>query len=55
MRMAEHGWEQLRIHGVPKNRDEREKQEQDDVEDEEDLRYDVEPVGMVGYLVEHDG
>lgn len=41
------------MHKVPECRDESEEQEQNDVKNEQDSRNDVEPVGMVRYLVNH--
>lgn len=51
MRMVENDQNELREHGVPEDRDHGEEQEQDNIENEEDVRHDVEPVGMVRYLM----
>jgi hypothetical protein len=53
--VTQYGRDQLREQDVSQNRDEGEQQEQYDVDDEEDLRDDVEPVSVVGELVDHDG
>ena len=55
MRMPKHGWEDLRVHGIPQTRNEREEEEEHQVQHEEDLGNDLEPVSVVGQLVQQDG
>ena len=52
--MTEHGWKHLRIQGISQNRNERKKKKQYNIENEENIRKDVEPVGMIWYLMKQD-
>ena len=51
--VAEHGWEQFGMHKIPQRRDESEEQEQAEIDNEQDGRDDVEPAGVVRYLVDY--
>ena len=55
MRMPKHGREDLRVQGIPQTRNEREDQEQHEVQREEYLGNDFEPVPVVRQLVQQDG
>ena len=55
VRMTEYSREDVGMEGVAQDGNEGEEEEEGEVEDEEDVGEDVEPVGVVGELVERDG
>ena len=53
--MAENSGENVRVERIAQDGDECEKQEEEEVESEEDVGDYIEPVGVVGELMQHDG
>ena len=54
MRVTHHGGDNLWVERIAQNRDEGKEEEESNVEDKEDVGENVQPVGMVGELVEDD-